>query len=65
MATDGEMLNRMGSSPSPMTELQKAMHDIPYYRRLGGHAYKQHMAHIKNLERKAKKYERKTNEPNQ
>ncbi len=46
-------------------ELAKAIHDIPYYRRLGGHAYKQHMAHIKNLERKAKKYERKTNEPNQ
>ncbi len=35
-------------------ELAKAIHDIPYYRRLGGHAYKQHMAHIKNLERKVR-----------
>ncbi len=45
-------------------ELAKAMHDIPYYRRIGGHAYKQHMAHIRNLERKVRNGTASKTEPN-
>lgn len=53
---NGIMLNRGRlTEPKEMTEIQKAYADIPYYRHLGGHAYKQHMAHIRNLERKIAK----------
>ena len=61
MAIEGIMLNSMGRATVQDTELAKAYADIPYYRHKGGHAYKQHMAHIRKLERIAKSGKKEQN----
>ena len=61
MAIEGMMINRMGRDTVGDTELSKAYADIPYYRHIGGHAYKQHMAHIRKLERIAKSGKKEEN----